>query len=235
MSAATPLPTPDDLTESLEAALDDTFTGLPRDSEGRPYLPDDDAADWALRKLAKHRDHMAEVRRMARERIDAIKAWEERQLELAAGDAAFFEGMLEGYHRRVLDEQPVEWAKKERKTITLPHGELKARAGRPKVVFEDEEQLVQWLRDAHPESVEEEVVYKVSKADLRKAFREADGRLIDAADPECAHCKGTGWQHAGDEMLDPLAECPAGCAGATGEPVPGVRIDTDGPTYTVVT
>lgn len=232
MSAATPLP--DDLAESLEAALDEALPGLPRDEHDRPYLPDDDAADWALRKLAKHRARAAEVTRMANERIAAITAWHSAQQDSIGHDAAFFEGLLEGYHRRVMDEQAAPWAKKERKTITLPSGQLKATAGKPKVVYDDEGALAEWLRDARPELVAEEVIYKVSKTDVRKAFRQGDdGRLVDAADPDCPHCKGTGWVDGDDP--DSTLGCPVGCAAATGEPVPGVHVETPGPTYKALT
>lgn len=228
--SALPEQTPDrdDLERSLAEALDEGLA-LPRGDDGRPYVDDDEQADWALRRLGEHQTRADEVKALGQRQIDQVQAWMARQLERIDTDMRFFEGLLLDWHRRVLDEDPREWEKKKRKTIELPHGTLSARAARASLVVDDDEALTAWLTEHRSdllEHVPEE--WKYHRGKLKSALTEApDGRLVDAA--ECGVCGGTGLYD--EDEGEGCGTCDGTGRIGSGEVVPGCHIETGDPSY----
>ncbi|GIM44452.1 phage protein [Collibacillus ludicampi] len=103
-------------------------------------------AVWALRKLAKIRQEMAENQAIAEKEIERIKAWLEDVNGGLQRDAEYFESLLQAYHRMVLEENP------RAKSIKLPYGTLKARKQEPDYI-RDEEKLLIWTKANRPDAV----------------------------------------------------------------------------------
>jgi phage host-nuclease inhibitor protein Gam len=103
-------------------------------------------AVWALRKLAEIHREMAENQAIADKEIERIKAWLEEVNGGLQKDAEYFEGLLQAYHRKVLEENP------KAKSIKLPYGTLKARKQEPDYI-RDEEKLLIWTKANRPDAV----------------------------------------------------------------------------------
>lgn len=104
-------------------------------------IADDDAANWALRKIQKIEREMMRIDEQAEAEIERINLWRKQNLVGLASDRAFFESKLTAFHR-FLQAQGAAG-----KTYKLPAGELKSRAQQPKITIENQEQLIQWLKE----------------------------------------------------------------------------------------
>ncbi len=102
----------------------------------------DKTATWALGKLKAARTEAERLRANAKELIEEIQYQLGLDLKGPEDDAAFFEGCLTDYYRRLLDANP-----DLPRSYKLPNGKLKRRAGRQSTVVFDSEQLVAWLQD----------------------------------------------------------------------------------------
>ncbi|GIM45929.1 phage protein [Collibacillus ludicampi] len=128
-------------------------------------------AVWALRKLAKIRREMAENQAIAEEEIRKFQVWLEDVNGALQKDAEYFEGLLQAYHRMVLEENP------KAKSIKLPYGTLKARIQEPEYI-RDEEKLLTWTKANRPESIK--VKESVDWSSLKKTIiSTANGVAID--------------------------------------------------------
>ena len=127
-------PTPVDLSlvmESIDTALDESG-GPENPADERYRIQGDSDADWAMRKLAGIRQQMAANTKLASEQTDVILAaieshlipireWLATEEKRLGQSAAFFEFLLEQYHRTVVGEDP------KRLSVKLPHGVLESR------------------------------------------------------------------------------------------------------------
>lgn len=100
-------------------------TDEPRDSF---HVHDTASAEWAMRRVAKLRSDLAEHEAYA----EQVASWLKAEREREASAESWLVEQLEGYHRRLFDEDD------RRKTITLPSGELKARKHPDGITFADE-------------------------------------------------------------------------------------------------
>lgn len=156
-----------DLEERLNAHLD--LEEPPQETEGWSITTQDEAA-WASRKA-----------RDAHREVQAIDAWEEREIERvrAAAEserkrprqtAEFMESALSDYLVRLAREG------RAKKSIALPGGTIQLRKRQPNLTY-DEGQLLAWLREnGHTEFVK--VKESVSKGDLKKALTKDEGRVV---------------------------------------------------------
>jgi hypothetical protein len=101
-------------------------------------LDDDKMATWAMRKLATIRAKQRENINIADDEVQRVTEWVESVNKPLERDASFFENLLADYGRR----QRVEH---DRKSISLPHGEIKTRAGSDKWLINTALTL-EWLR-----------------------------------------------------------------------------------------
>jgi hypothetical protein len=118
------------------------------DTNGREQhwvVDDPSRAEWALRKLAGIRRQQAENRAVAEEEKRRIADWLDDVNGTLARSAQFFEGLLTTWHRRVLDVDP------DRKTVSLPSGELKARKQPDRWEFTDD--FTAWAQQHRPDLV----------------------------------------------------------------------------------
>jgi hypothetical protein len=117
-------------------------------------------ADWALRKLAQARKHIAENVALVTAEIDRLGAWVGEANRSHERDAEYFESILRNWHDEQLAEDP------KRKTVSLPGGKLVA-AKNPDSIAIDDEVFIPWAREHAPDWVRTK--YEAAKADVKKA------------------------------------------------------------------
>lgn len=155
-----------DISEALDAGI------APQDEAQRQAFVCDtpERADWALRKLAKIRGQQAEAQKLAGEQIARIRDWLEEQDAKADSEAERFEALLLQFHQRTLAADP------KAKTISLPHGTLKARQGQPKFeVMADT--FLAWAKVNKPELVR--VKEEAAKDEIKKLAKVVGGKAVD--------------------------------------------------------
>src|ERR1019366_2881063 len=123
-------------------------------------VTDDKKAAWAIKRLRALRVTMEMNQSMADEEIAKVKEWVEDVNKNIAQDASYFIALLTRYalqQRRDLD----------RKSIKLPHGALKTRAGSVKWDINDEVFLA-WAKVNAPDLIK--VVETPKLAEAQKVF-----------------------------------------------------------------
>lgn len=166
--------------ESLEAHLDAAAGAPGADPPATFSIDTIEKADWAMRKIADADRRLAAARDVADGRRRQIEHWLAEQEATHERSTRFLASLLEGFHRRILDDQPVEWAKKKDKTLTLPSGgKLTARLGQPTWTF-DETLFLPWAKSAAPDTVRTSET--VDRAAAKKLLQAApdDGRALTA-------------------------------------------------------
>lgn len=130
-----------------------------------------DAANWALRKLARARASIAEVERQAeveRARIDDWVAGERRRGER---DVSFFEGALVAWHAERLGADP------DARTIRLPAGTLSARKAPDSWKAQDEAAFLAWAEANRPALVR--VKREPNIADAKRVLEARGPGVVD--------------------------------------------------------
>lgn len=169
---------------------------IAQEERERFQITDDKQAAWAMRKLAAIRKRQAEVSGIADLERERIAAWETQQIEALSGDTAYFTGLLVQYARTERDAN-------DRKSVVLPHGSVKSRAGSRRVEIVDADAFTVWAQKNAPTLVRVRV--------------EPDKAAIRAAIP--------------DDVM--RATNPLPVDSTTGEVMPGVSITRSEITYTV--
>jgi phage host-nuclease inhibitor protein Gam len=169
------LPTPSDIDDGVLHVFDELDAPEGEPSGDGFRVLDEGQADWALRKLTAVRSSLADADALATRQIEAILAmvepylspireWHEAQSERLGNEIGFWEGLLELYHRDVvLADDP------KAKTVTLPHGTLKARKSPDR--WEFDEAFLDWARNIAPEFIrtKEEADKALAKKTLKVA------------------------------------------------------------------
>lgn len=101
-------------------------------------IENDTMATWAMRKLATIQSKQRENVAIGDAEVQRINEWVESVNKPLERDASFFENILADYGRRQRIEN-------DRKSISLPHGEIKTRAGSDKWLINPALTL-EWLR-----------------------------------------------------------------------------------------
>lgn len=175
------LPRPDEIEEGVLHVFDEL--DAPEGDEGEGYrIPDDGAADWALRKLTGIRARIANVNAQADRQLEAIeqmilpymlpiREWRNNQLAQLGDEEQFWVGLVTLYHRNVvLAADPAQ------KTLKLPHGTVSSRKSPDRWDF-DAEAFLAWARDVAPEFVRE--VQEPDRALAKKTLKaNAMGQVV---------------------------------------------------------
>jgi hypothetical protein len=145
-------------------------------------------ADWAMRKIRKHRRSIASNATLARREIDRWTAWLEKENTQYVNDIERMSGMLRVWaaittQRRLADVGGV-WSKLKPKMLRAPSGKVdvkKSEAGRFNGGSADAQKIaVEMLRDhGYEESVHESKSYSVRPTEL-DALVEAGNARINA-------------------------------------------------------
>lgn len=134
---------------------------LTANRSGGPFVVDSmEKADWAVRKIARERRRLAEAKDLAKAERARIDEWEAEQTKRCDDACAFFEDLLQNYHRRLLDDDP------KAKTVRLPAGELVARKLPDSLICDGGDDSIAWAEEHAPDTV---VVRKtVDRAKLKR-------------------------------------------------------------------
>ncbi len=149
----------------------DREAGTSEEQRGQFIIDDDQKANWALRKIRQLQEKRKANIQLAEAEIERINTW----LKEVNGDLEqsidYFTGLLEGYHRQVLEQDP------KAKTIKLPYGKLKMRAQQPEFI-RDNDKLLSWLKQSNKTDY---IVVKESPdwARLKKNLQVAGNALVD--------------------------------------------------------
>lgn len=102
----------------------------PEDEPGRFRLTTLAAADWAFRKLAQQQATRAELLAEAQRERERIDEWVEHVVTPVDNSIDYFEGLLKEWAAsEVLTEfaEVQDWSKVRHKTLSTPHGKVRAR------------------------------------------------------------------------------------------------------------
>lgn len=165
-------------------------------------IDDDGAAEWAMRNLVARRRRIDDLARRRDEWMEKIAHWFE---QASAGDsrsAAFFEGALADYLRRLREED------EDRKSLVLPSGRITSTGTGGKATVVDVDAVVAWIQKNLPERYDALVKDEptVRLADFRKATK-----IVERANEvvvlvlDCEHRVDAG-ENPGAETVD-CVEC----------------------------
>lgn len=138
------------LSEYLASAFD-----APEDDEARAAfrVEGPEQAAWAARKLAKANKEIADVADQVTAEQLRIVEWASKATASAHRDRAFFEALLQDWHRRLLDRELAEdaggdWDRVKHKSRTLPNGVTVAARRNPDSWAVERDVFVPWA-EAH--------------------------------------------------------------------------------------
>lgn len=136
-------------------------------------IDSDDAAQWALRRLAAARQEIQRVNDAGQNEIDRIEFWMAEHRKGPQRDVAFFENRLMEWHRQNAEVFG--------KTRVYPSGTLKRSDITPKPVVANEPSFVRWATDSgHLELLKIEP----RKAEIKKFAKVADDKVVDPSTGE---------------------------------------------------
>lgn len=134
-------------------------------------ITDEGAADWVLRKVRRALADVAAREAQLAVRREALDRYDREVVQPIRDEAARWERLLVAWHRRQLEDDP-----KAPKTVKLPSGQVKSRAGRDRVEVVDEAAFLAWAAEHAPELV------RVSRSADRAAVKRRLGDDLVAAD-----------------------------------------------------
>lgn len=134
-------------------------------------VTDDNAANWALRKIKQHQEQQKENNSLAESEIEKIKSWLSAENGQAQQSIDYFQGLLAAYALQKRDNDP------KFKSLKLPNGQLSFRKQQPKWSL-DKETIIQSLKDADATNLIK-VTEEPKLADIKKAFKVQDGKAIN--------------------------------------------------------
>ncbi len=207
--------TPTVAEQELQQVLDERYAPLPGD-EGHFAIRTPDAAEWALRNIARLQAEQRARQEAAQRQRDAIDEWLRRTGEAVDHECAFFSSLLEAYIRAKNQAHPTV------KSIPLPSGTLQLRHEGPKWRYPEADAPLRQLLDY------------ARRAGCIRAVVRVDGLAVAAAEQTL---RDAGLAHTCEESVDKPALKKRGTVRAdgsvvdrlTGEIVPGVVVEPEAP------
>ena len=141
----------------------------PEQVDQRFTILDDAQATWAMRKLRTILDRRDEIAKVAQIETARIASWANEQSAILTPDEQYFTGLLIEYARRQRDEG--------RKSLSLPYGSVRSRAGGKRLDFVDETAFIEWARVNQPELIR--VKESVNKINATAFFLDAADENLD--------------------------------------------------------
>lgn len=162
------------LHETLDVQFDVAFASV--GDEGLGFsVRDELQADWALRRLQRVEERLGEIHALAAAERAVIDEWEMTESAKLQADHDNFSALLKAYMARSLELDP------KRKTIRLPHGELKARTTAPRWSF-DTSLFVEWASKARLKELLR-IVVEPDKDAIKRTVQVLDGRAFLEGEP----------------------------------------------------
>ncbi|MBP1971627.1 putative RNA-binding protein with RPS1 domain [Virgibacillus natechei] len=134
-------------------------------------IKDDNAANWALRKIKQHQQQKEANNKLAVEEIEKLEAWNKSENDKAQQSIDYFQGLLSYYALSKREADP-KW-----KSQKLPNGRIRFKKQQPKYVYNDESLMMSLKALGRHDLIT--VKETPSKSDVKKSFVEQNGRLID--------------------------------------------------------
>lgn len=153
-----------------------TILGEPND-EFRWRPTDLRTAEWAMRKLAAAKRHLAELEASAVAWHQSIDRWFERVSIRWTRTMDYFEGALIGYAAEVREADP------KAKTLVLPSGQVSSVGRQAAPVITDPEALVQWL-ERNAEGMSLPLADLVKRTEVKKPVAKAVSQLVQVVEVE---------------------------------------------------
>lgn len=144
---------------------------------GRYRINGDKEALWALRKLKAAQAKIADNNAAADEERLLIQQWLEEVNASLERDANFFEGLLRDYALRCREDE-----NDGRKSIKLPGGTIRTRAGSTSVVVDNPDAFIEWAEANDPELVR--VKKEPNLSQIREVVTTTDDGSVITADGE---------------------------------------------------
>lgn len=176
-----------DAAADLDDFLADQFT-LPDDDDARQHfvIDNDRKAAWAQHRLALAEQRREELHELAFDRIALINLWLQEACHPLERDITTFTGMLSDYLRRLVDVelQPLleqgltleaAWDQVRNKGHALPGGRLQARKAGGTIKVVDDNALLEWASDNHPELLRQK---PPTITDLKAVIEVKDGHVL---------------------------------------------------------
>lgn len=163
------------LAERLEEYLDES-SGI--EQVERFTVTDKDSADWAVRKIVKHKSNIEEAKRIAANRIQIINAWLKKEVEESQNQIAFFESILRPFAEQALKGE------KKKKSFKLPSGVVGFREASTKFLIDGETvsgenvKLTNWIKRNQPEYLV--VKEKTNWSEFKETLKTHDGKAVTA-------------------------------------------------------
>lgn len=191
----------------------------------RRFIVDDDGkAEWAMRHVARIVEERAGLAAQAQEWIDRITGWFEQRSRPLATREAFFRAHLERYALAIREASGGKT-----KSITLPSGRIQTTATGPKIVVEDEAELLSWVREnLEPDQIKQ--VVKVTEKVLVSELRDEVSLVELPSNVVVSPCGHTGRPPVEFVTVGEVAEWTVGsvvkCPGCGEEAMVGQWIET---------
>lgn len=134
-------------------------------------IENEQAAAWAMRKLAEIERERARAEEVATAEIERIKAWTAEQDRKAAEKSAYFEAAIQAFYDRKLEEDP-------KYTLKTPDGSASYRKQPAKWEYDDAA-VIAYMQERGMKAFLREKV-ELAKAELKKAVQVVDGQAVDA-------------------------------------------------------
>ena len=131
-----------------------------------------DSLGLAMRKIAQHKEKIAENNDYADQQIQKVEEWRERKNQAHESEIEHFQTLIQEYHQRKLAEDP------KAKTISTPWGRSKSRISKAAPEKADEKALLEWAKQSQLDDfikVEE----KLQWVGLKKALRVVGDKVVD--------------------------------------------------------
>ncbi|MCM3454436.1 host-nuclease inhibitor Gam family protein [Heyndrickxia oleronia] len=125
-------------------------------------ITDLDSLNWAFRKLSALKSKEKEIRQLANVERDRIDQWEKSELTTIQNSTSFFEGLIQRYHAKKLEDDP------KAKTISTPYGKSKTRRSKETPEKVNEDQLLDYVIE---NDLAEFIQNSVKWADLKESLK----------------------------------------------------------------
>lgn len=172
------LPLPDFLEEDTETAQATVAVDMMLGRAEPHWRPTDlRTAEWAMRKVAAARRHLAELELSAETWHRSIDRWLERVSVRWIRTMDYFEGALIGYAAQVREADP------KAKTLVLPSGEVSSVGRKAAPTITDPDALVQWL-ERNAEGMGLPLADLVKRTEVKKPIAKAVSQMVQVVEVE---------------------------------------------------
>ncbi len=111
------------------------------------HVEDLGSAEWAMRRVAKATQELAEIDAAEQQWREEIDEWRAKVAKRPNQTVEFFTEHLSRFarNRRAINE--------DKKTLVLPSGEVRTKISKEKIVVDDKQAAIEWARTGAPDAI----------------------------------------------------------------------------------